>query len=686
MFIVSLKAKLSLAFASFCLLILISLSLTLFENTRIKQAVEVNNAETIPVAFAGAQLASKVNASMAALRGWVLTNTETFKSDRAALWVDIQKQITIIDQLNVPDPAQWQKIKQSLIAFKDSQNRVEAIAHSPEDEPATQLLNERVTPLTDNMLSHVSQAYIEEISLPATPQRKQMLAQMGDIRGAIAVVIGNVRAYLLTGQQHYAKQYQAVWNWALGQLEQLLANRAQLSESQQTEIDALEKAAQKVTPLFAQLVTLRSGEDWNRSRALLIREVTPLATNLLDELNTPNTGLLAKTRLNMEQSGLNTMSAIAELTTSTYILAGLALLLSILAITLSNRTVIAPVRHMTTLMSKLAQGDLRVTIPNQDRKDEIGEMAQAIHVFKLNGEERQRLEEKQTQDRQKREARAQRIEQLSTDFDSSIRRLLQDTTATTLQMQNAARAMNDMAEQTLEQTRSAHSASQQTQDSVQHVASSTGHLSTSLHSVAQNASQSAAAIDLAIDKGENASQTIHWMSEASAHIGEVVQMIDGIAAKTNLLALNATVEASRAGAAGKGFSVVANEVKNLANQTARATHEISEHIMNMQGRTKKSVEAIRDVCSTIAEVGVQASSVRDTVDQQSAATQDISNNVHNVAQNSSIINDSINQVEHAAAQTTSTATQVLNAVDHVSQQADDLKQEVEKFLNALKNA
>jgi len=402
----SLRTKLTLAFATLCAVILISLGVTLYESTKVKTAVNQNVEETIPVAFAGAQLASNINGTMASLRGWVLTSNPLFKENRASLWADIETQSDLMDTHLGADDDQWNQVKTQITALKALQDQVETIAHSKGDEPASEILNTQVTPLTDSMLSHISQVYIEEISLAATPQRKQMLGQMGDIRGGIAVVIGNVRAYLLTGEQHYAGQYQAVWNWVKGQLDQLNANQNALSATQQTQMAALTKAANEVTPLFSQMVDIRAGDEWNKSRALLIKEVMPLTTTLLEALNNPETGLLATKRQDMEQSGTNTVEAVSELTLTTYILAASAILISIAAVYLSNRTVVTPVRRMTTIMSRLAQGNLNVTIPDQDRQDEIGEMAQAIQVFKVNGEERNALAQEQAAEQERRAARA----------------------------------------------------------------------------------------------------------------------------------------------------------------------------------------------------------------------------------------------------------------------------------------
>jgi len=681
----SLKTRLTFAFATLCLLMLISLCVTIFKSKQVDRAVSNIVSRSAPVAFGGAQLASNINATMATLRGWVLTNNAVFKSQRATLWAAILKDIEQLDGF-LNGQGQWTKLKNDLLQFKTIQDKVENVAHSPQDQPATQLLNTKVTPLSDEMLSSISQVYIEEVNLPATPERKQMLAHMGDIRGAIAVVSGAVRAYLLTGEKHYADQYQAVWDWALGKKTALQNSPTALSESQQKNLAAFNLAADKVTPLFAQLIDIRSGDDWNRSRHLLVTEVLPLASTILTQLTDPVTGLVPRTRQSMEDAGNKALNTTSELTTTTYLLAALALGITFVMIILSSRAIVTPVLNMTHAMTRLADGDNTTTIPGQDRKDEIGFMAQALHIFKQNSEERLRLEAAGNLEQKRREERALRIDQLSRNFETTIRNLLADTALSADTMKGSAQSMQDVAQQTLEQTRSAAHASRQTQGNVEHVATATGELSQSFLHISENAKSSVSAIQSAIEKGENASQTVHWMSDASTRIGEVVNMIEDIAAQTNLLALNATIEAARAGEAGKGFAVVAGEVKNLASQTARATQEITEHITRMRDTTEQSVHAIQDVCETITHVGKQADTVRDTVNQQSQATQNISANVGDVAQNSGVISDSILQVENAATQTNTVAGEVLQSVEDVSSQANRLKTEVETFLSALKSA
>lgn len=682
---ISLKTRLTFSFLILSTLMIASLGVAILKIQQVDKAVDNIVSQSIPVAFSEGQLASDINGTLAALKGWLLTNNPEYKTQRATLWKNISSEIQILDKFLKGQPS-WHALKKDLNDFQAAQTKTETIAHSEEDLPATKLLNQNVTPLTDSMLYNISQAYIEEVTQEATPKRKQMLADMGDIRSALAVVTGNIRAYLLTGEKHYADQYQSVWSWAQGKLTHLRTEDRNLTNDQLNYIKEFSNAAKKVTPLFSQLISLRTGENWNQSRALLIHEVLPLSNSILKQLTQPKTGFVAQKRLEMENAGNHAVDVTNNLTKTAYFLAFTGAVLAVILVILSIKTIVTPVRHMTDTMTILADGKNDVDIPGIHRRDEIGEMAQALQVFQRNSQERLRLETEQNQEQKARAERAKRIEDLSLTFDQNMRDVLTQTADATTRMRVSASAMRTAAQSTLEQTRTASEASLQTQSNVQHVASATNQLSSSLSQISQNTLSSVEAINEAIEKGENASNTVNWMSEASARIGEVINMIEDIAAQTNLLALNATIEAARAGETGKGFAVVAGEVKNLANQTARATQEISQHIARMRDTTSQSVSAIHEVCENISRVRNQASDVRDTVSQQSIATQNISENVGHVTQNTDVIADNIQQVEAAATQTNEAAGDVQEAANDVSQQADALNKQVESFLNALKSA
>jgi len=123
----------------------------------------------------------------------------------------------------------------------------------------------------------------------------------------------------------------------------------------------------------------------------------------------------------------------------------------------------------------------------------------------------------------------------------------------------------------------------------------------------------------AVAKMEEATEVVRNLSQASAKIGDIVQLIQDIANQTNLLALNATIEAARAGEAGRGFAVVANEVKALAGQTASATTEIGDQISEIQSVTEAAVSALGEIGAAISGVEKNSNEVSEAVADQHEA-------------------------------------------------------------------
>ena len=155
---------------------------------------------------------------------------------------------------------------------------------------------------------------------------------------------------------------------------------------------------------------------------------------------------------------------------------------------------------------------------------------------------------------------------------------------------------------------------------MQSVASATEELSTSVDEIGRRVRESNQIAEAAVVQAQQTDGRIGKLSRAAQEIGDVVKLITAIAEQTNLLALNATIEAARAGDAGRGFAVVASEVKSLASQTAKATDEISSHILGMQDATQELVAAIKAIGGTIGQISSIASTIASAVEQQSSAT------------------------------------------------------------------
>ncbi len=350
------------------------------------------------------------------------------------------------------------------------------------------------------------------------------------------------------------------------------------------------------------------------------------------------------------------------------------------------RSVAKPVKEMTNVMDALARGDRTVDIPARDRKDEIGEMAVAVQVFKEGMIEADRLAEEQRREQEARAERAKRIEDLCKAFDATSTEAVKSVAAAASQMQSSSEAMGVTAEEANRQASAVAAASEQASANVQTVASAAEELSSSISEISRQVTQASQIASAAVTEAERTNIKVQGLAQAANKIGEVVALITDIAEQTNLLALNATIEAARAGDAGKGFAVVASEVKNLANQTAKATDEIGAQIAGIQTATQEAVAAIESITQTISKINEVNSGVASAVEEQGAATQEIARNVEQAAAGTHEVSSNIAGVSQAANDTGTAAGQIKTAAGELSRQSEKLRTEVDKFLAGVRSA
>jgi methyl-accepting chemotaxis protein len=366
---------------------------------------------------------------------------------------------------------------------------------------------------------------------------------------------------------------------------------------------------------------------------------------------------------------------------------GGTLLGAVLALVL-GRSISGAMTAMCRAMRELAGGNFDVVLPGLGRKDELGEMAGAVEEFKLQAIARAERDAA-AQDAQNKQAGAARRAELirfADDFETAVGAIVSNVSASAGQLEQAAGTLTRTAETTQGLSGQVAGASEEATTNIQSVASATEQLSASIGEIGRQVSESNRIAEAAVKQAQATDGRIGKLSRAAAEIGDVVKLINAIAEQTNLLALNATIEAARAGDAGRGFAVVAAEVKSLANQTAKATDDISSHIAGMQDATKESVDAIKEIGATIAQISGIASSIASAVEQQGVATSEIARNVQSVAQGTREAASNIVQVNRGATETGSASEEVLSSAKALSSESARLSAELDRFMGNIRAA
>jgi methyl-accepting chemotaxis protein len=355
---------------------------------------------------------------------------------------------------------------------------------------------------------------------------------------------------------------------------------------------------------------------------------------------------------------------------------------------LLGRGIARPMTAMCKAMRELAGGNFEVVLPGLGRKDELGEMAGAVEEFKMQAiaKAERDADAHDAQNKASSAARRAELVRFANEFETAVGSIVSNVSASAVQLEQAAGTLTRTAETTQSLSSQVAGVSEEASSDMQSVAAATEELSTSVDEIGRQARESSRISESAVVQAQETDGRIGKLSRAAREIGEVVKLITAIADQTNLLALNATIEAARAGDAGRGFAVVASEVKSLASQTAKATDEISSHILGMQGATEESVTAIKEIGATIGQISTIASTIATAVEQQSVATQEIARSVQKVAVGTNEAAASITQVNRGATETGSASEEVLNSARTLSSESTRLREELERFMANIRAA
>ncbi len=691
------RTKLLITFGAVAATLVLAISITIFSVTEIKSQIERIDTLRVPTASASSNMVNNINASLADLRGYMITGKDVFKQQRAIIWEDIDKTKAEMLELSKrwTNPANVQKLEDFMVVleeFRVAQQLVEDTAHSPAELPANEILFKKAAPVAGKQMKLITQIIDRELEMEATPARKQLLGMMADVRGSLAGSLASIRAYLLSGDEKFADSFHAAWNKNTKRFGDLQKNSYLMDAGQQKAFKDFSTARAAFDPMPGRMFEIRSSNKWNMANFYLVSEAAPRAGKLMNTLagEKDDTGHRQSGMVANQKGLLSKDVALAKNTVDALVIKDIALLIigvliSISAIILIGKALTAPILELITFMQRIDKGETDFEVTHQERLDEIGEIAKAVDSSRENVAAVQKMSEKQAEQEIRAEAEKRKtMRDIADGFDSQVGGLINSLASASTELQSTAESMKKIAEETSQASATVASSSEESSVNVSTVASAMEEMTASSGEIAAQITTAKTKANDTASNAQAANETVDNLNERVQNIGEVVVAIQDIAEQTNLLALNATIEAARAGEAGKGFAVVADEVKKLATETAQKTSEINDRITEIQNATADTVTAMERIISNIDEIDQSVTGVSAAVEEQNATSSEINRSVSEASQGAQSVSQIIIEVQKGAGETGSSADAVLSAAGEVAKYSENLKGSVDQFLDKIR--
>ncbi len=643
--------KLGFSFGIILLLMTISAVVTyslIIDNEKIQNKVVNLRMKTV---LLGKDVINGINESLAGLRGYMIlgnnpNKAKAMQSTRLLAWDNIENAIKEYDILakNWTVPAnvkRLQDIKSELDAFKAAQQEIEDISHTDANIESYHLLLTDAAPRASIMLANITAIIDEESKLKATSTRKSLLINLADTRGSFAIGLANIRAYLLSGDDIFKTNFEAKWKMNENSVNNINESQASLfTTNQQKTWNEFIAIRNEFKNIPEQMFNLRSGDDWNKANYWLGTKAAPKASKILS--------LLSEMKISQDKLLSNDIaeakSLVQTLKSTLIVFTLVSLILGVVCSVIFSRDLLMRLGCILTRAAHIADGDMTGEPLTVKGKDELSDLTSAINQMSLSLSS---LVQKTADSMVEASKGTNKILVANQEMASGINEQ-------TAQIEQIAAAVEELSNSSSEVANNCVNASDSSIKTLE--------LAKSGDIVVQNTLSQMVLIKDAFD---DSSTAITSLSQQSKEIEDILSVIKGIADQTNLLALNAAIEAARAGEQGRGFAVVADEVRQLAGRTTEATSEVEGAIESMRRETENAVtmmteggtkveqgvemtneaaSSLGNIITSVDNVVEQIQAIAATAEEQSMTTAEVAQNTESVSSVSQQVENSISNV------------------------------------------